>query len=728
MQLASTWHRGSARRFPRVHGARLSAALAVALAAALGVPALGISSRPAIAAGLLSSEQVPEPGVPVDASLLLAAQALGEANSALAQGDAKLAAAALARAKREAEALQDILPDYVGLFEARTLLARGKAQEAADAAERGGEKHRDSPIAVAFQSLRGDCLLAIGDEMGARAAWTMAMQRPEATPEGKQALHGAILSSHERTGTLQAAIARGELDSMQVGADPQLPEPLRFPSSPAVNLARGDDLAARGRRAAAIEAYQAALAGNSGPEPSPPLSQEQRHHAQLEIGHAQFSLRHYPEAVASFAALLPAPEPRFWHARAVARSGEYATAIRLFEAIGAIEDPKYGSFALYLAATLLEDRDEHPRAMKLYHSVALREGATDRGRDALWRLGWAAYRRDDFENARLFLTDLAGRAEGLDRLRPAYWMARTMEQDGDPALAQREFARLARDYPLSYYGWRASERLSAVPADANPKAARQAPVDKLLDRGSSQIEALETLRVAVLLAADLPELAERELGSFAANARGIEDRKTVASLYARAGAYYPAQRLVVDAYAESLSEGLQQGDEALWWLSWPPAYKSLVLAEFPDEAIIEPALVWAIMREESSYRPTITSSAGARGLLQIMPETGAQLAEKRGLEDFEADDLFSPRINIKLGSAYLDELGRRFPGRISAAIGSYNAGPTAVDSWLRGAQANREDDVWVEDIPYAQTRSYVKRVLRSLQVYRAFYDVKAPGA
>ena len=82
-------------------------------------------------------------------------------------------------------------------------------------------------------------------------------------------------------------------------------------------------------------------------------------------------------------------------------------------------------------------------------------------------------------------------------------------------------------------------------------------------------------------------------------------------------------------------------------------------------------------------------------------------------------------MNIALGAAYLDELARRFPGRLSAAIGSYNAGPRAVRSWLRGANATKEDDAWVEDIPYKQTRSYVKRVLRSLHVYQSFYGDEA---
>ena len=125
------------------------------------------------------------------------------------------------------------------------------------------------------------------------------------------------------------------------------------------------------------------------------------------------------------------------------------------------------------------------------------------------------------------------------------------------------------------------------------------------------------------------------------------------------------------------------------------------------------------MREESGYRPEVISVSGARGLLQIMPETGERLAAGQSLTGFTADDLFLPRINIRLGSSYLNQLMEKFDGRISAAVASYNAGPEAVSRWLETQPA--EDDEWVEAIPYDQTRTYVKNVMRSLHVYRVLY-------
>jgi soluble lytic murein transglycosylase len=125
------------------------------------------------------------------------------------------------------------------------------------------------------------------------------------------------------------------------------------------------------------------------------------------------------------------------------------------------------------------------------------------------------------------------------------------------------------------------------------------------------------------------------------------------------------------------------------------------------------------MREESGFRARIVSPVGARGLLQIMIETGERLATDHGVEDFEGEDLFDPSMNIDLGARYLADLEKIFDGQTSASVASYNAGPEAVALWGPGDAP--EDDEWVEAIPYSQTRSYVKRVLRSLYAYQVLY-------
>ena len=297
------------------------------------------------------------------------------------------------------------------------------------------------------------------------------------------------------------------------------------------------------------------------------------------------------------------------------------------------------------------------------------------------------------------------------------WSARAAALSENERLGRAELERIARDYPLTYYGWRAQERLSIAGADRMESKGS-------LAEGTRRIEDDEIERVALLIEAHLEDLARDELRFVATRARGFSDRTRVGFLLARVGDYHRANRLVVNAYEDSLARGLQPGREALWWLSWPPAYRELIQEIVPSEASIDPEPVWAIMREESHYRVDARSAVGALGLLQLMPKTAAQLATKQGLDSFETEDLFDPRINITLGSAYLTQLGTRFDGRMSAAIGSYNAGPNKVSTWLLGAAGRLEDDVWVENIPYDQTRGYVKRVLRSLHVYKVFYRIQ----
>jgi soluble lytic murein transglycosylase len=134
---------------------------------------------------------------------------------------------------------------------------------------------------------------------------------------------------------------------------------------------------------------------------------------------------------------------------------------------------------------------------------------------------------------------------------------------------------------------------------------------------------------------------------------------------------------------------------------------------------VDPGLVYSLMREESSFRPDVVSIAGARGLLQLMPDTAERVARALPLPGFTSDALFDPRTNVRLGADYLASLLRQFSGRTSAAVGSYNAGPHVVVRWL--PEGGGEDDEWVEEIPYEETRAYVKRVLRSAEAYRVLY-------
>jgi len=278
-------------------------------------------------------------------------------------------------------------------------------------------------------------------------------------------------------------------------------------------------------------------------------------------------------------------------------------------------------------------------------------------------------------------------------------------------------AEIAQEFPLTYYGWRAAAIVDPFPpgsasgARQGPPAPQPALPSKLPDR--------TVTRARILIEANLLEDAARELNAIRKEARHRADRLLLADLLQDAGDYHRAERLVLDAYLLELAQGPKDAGAELWWTAWPEAFAPYVEAATRSRRV-DTELLYAVMREESGYRPKVLSTVGARGLAQIMPETGQRLAKQLGYPTFHPDDLLVPKHNLDLAGHYLESLLARFSGRTSAAVASYNAGPGAVTRWLE-ADGELPDDVWVESIPYRQTRTYVKRVLRSVHAYRMLY-------
>jgi soluble lytic murein transglycosylase len=119
--------------------------------------------------------------------------------------------------------------------------------------------------------------------------------------------------------------------------------------------------------------------------------------------------------------------------------------------------------------------------------------------------------------------------------------------------------------------------------------------------------------------------------------------------------------------------------------------------------------VWGVLRQESLYDPRARSSANALGLLQLLPATARTVARKEGLDAPGEQGLFDPATNLLLGTAYLRQQYDTFGGRFVLVLGAYNAGPNAVRRWL--PDDAREADVWIENVPFNETRSYIQRIV-----------------
>jgi soluble lytic murein transglycosylase len=131
---------------------------------------------------------------------------------------------------------------------------------------------------------------------------------------------------------------------------------------------------------------------------------------------------------------------------------------------------------------------------------------------------------------------------------------------------------------------------------------------------------------------------------------------------------------------------------------------------------VEPHLLYGVLRQESLFRADAASSAGALGVAQLTPATARETARRWQLPAPQRADLFDPRINITLGAARFAELLEQFDGQLPVALGAYNAGASATARWLPPRPT--DSDVWIENIPYNETRAYVRRVLWHSLVFR----------
>jgi soluble lytic murein transglycosylase len=154
-------------------------------------------------------------------------------------------------------------------------------------------------------------------------------------------------------------------------------------------------------------------------------------------------------------------------------------------------------------------------------------------------------------------------------------------------------------------------------------------------------------------------------------------------------------------------------------ITLPLRHEDIIRQQAHDKGL-DPALIAGVIYAESHFRDGQTSSAGALGLMQLTPETARYIARKSGGTAFVLDDLATPQVNIAYGAYYLRYLLRRYDGNETLALAAYNAGEGNVDRWIAAAR-QREGDVTVSAIPYAETRSYVTRVQDAEREYKRTY-------
>jgi soluble lytic murein transglycosylase len=158
------------------------------------------------------------------------------------------------------------------------------------------------------------------------------------------------------------------------------------------------------------------------------------------------------------------------------------------------------------------------------------------------------------------------------------------------------------------------------------------------------------------------------------------------------------------------------------WITifYPLPHRDIVFAN-AQEFNIDPYLVFAIIRAESKYQDAAQSPVGARGLMQIMPETGQWIANQMKIEGFKSDDLHDPEVNIHFGCWYINYLNTEFKGKIPLELAAYNAGKGKVKQWVQEGKWDG-NPLHTEGIPFPETKQYVENVLKNYEAYKSIYD------
>lgn len=457
-------------------------------------------------------------------------------------------------------------------------------------------------------------------------------------------------------------------------------------------------------------------------------------HAVIETLYAQRANETAVSRIQDFLAQFPesalAPDVKLIEFRLAVRQGDTDRARRLGRDLweggvpGATGAQRWNAANL-LAAHLVAVGDV-TGGLALYRGLFRRAASDDDRRAILWRAGIAALRGGQHERALTNLRALIDRAPNGELL-PAglYWLARAEEQ-ATPAVAARRFQTIARRFPYHYYGARARQALGRLnnPVTAAPAGAARVRFPDL--RVSDASRTRPEYRAAMLLAR--AGLVDDAAGYLVRLLRTRRSDSGLALLTARAAAeagdHARVSRLLVNHFGRFLLAPAEGLPEDFWQLAFPRPFWTDIGAAGRRHGV-DPLLLAALMRQESRFDPAAKSPVGAIGLFQIMPYTAEALAESAGVRDAFADGfdeaaLELPRVNTLLGARLTGSLLGQFGGSTAPVAASYNAGEDHAAVWWAAA-SNWPEDVFVDTIPYAETRRFVRAVLTNYWTYQQLY-------
>jgi soluble lytic murein transglycosylase len=355
--------------------------------------------------------------------------------------------------------------------------------------------------------------------------------------------------------------------------------------------------------------------------------------------------------------------------------------------------------------------------------AAIAAGAIGNEGENIWTLGWTYFRAGRFDDALNTFGRYAKQFPDGDYLSNSlFWAAKIHERRGNREARDAALHELESIYPYSYFSYRARAIMSEPILAPNEVANGNIFPDVDAQLAAASEPRLDSVRELAWLG--LYREATREMKAIAAaNPSNLGMQFMLADLYVQGGEPFSANNVLQRKFRQFVRHGGAGVPHRFWEILFPLNYWETIKSE-AEQRQIDPYLIASIIRQESGFEPSTVSNADAIGIMQIMPAEAASIAARAGLPPPTREQLFDPKVNIAVGVAEFAQKLAAEHGNTTLAIAAYNAGEEPVGRWIAQTPVD-DEDLFVESIPFAETRLYVKTVSRNRFEYRRIYEVPA---
>ncbi|MBY0404545.1 MAG: transglycosylase SLT domain-containing protein [Cyanobacteria bacterium] len=376
---------------------------------------------------------------------------------------------------------------------------------------------------------------------------------------------------------------------------------------------------------------------------------------------------------------------------------------------------------------------EPDQAASYFTSILNHYGTGDYAPESSWNLIWPSLKN---HQTATFIHQSETHLKRFPHSRSAakilFWLGKISEKSSQTSRAITVYKFLLTHHPTTYYAFRANGRLKQLEHHQND------PTWWVSNNTPTYPPDIEQAGFTVLDEKQMETLPE-EIAHQAKELEMIGVPQDLTLLFKEGVGEVPASvsswlqtyngdralgiRTIRDAIDTNFRKGILASKDQLKQL-FPLPFSKAIDREASRNRL-NPYLVQSLMREESYFNEFAVSGSNARGLMQLMPATAQEVAKNLRSNGFQLIDLFNPETNIQLGSSYLGYLHKIFNGNSMLAVGSYNGGPNAMKRWISSSSLFQDDpDFFVENIPYEQTRDYIKKVYTSYWNYTQLYSPK----